>query len=177
MELKKGICPLCAERGYDRLQPLITGLCKTHYWQGRVEISKKKKASRPVYQPAEGCLQSLPAWFDFQIARSNWVCENCGGAIPSFNALARSSAQAHILPKALFPSVKTHPDNRLLLGAVYSNCGCHAAYDASWERASRMPVIKIALQRFDRFGHLLTVREIEKLPSVFMKKLLRATCQ
>mgnify|MGYP006921288744 CR=1 FL=1 len=73
-------------------------------------------------------------------------CQNCNRLI--YPKYYRTST-AHILPKRKeygFPSIATHPMNKLFLGAKFGGCGCHDQYDASWESASKMLIWPVAVQ-------------------------------
>lgn len=110
--------------------------------------------------------RELKSWYEHGISISTWVCENCGDAIPNFSEEARYSAQAHLLPKHLFASVKTHPHNRLHLGNRFG-CNCHDKYDLSFENAIRMPVMEIAVVRFDKLIPHISSSEVRYLPTLF----------
>lgn len=106
---------------------------------------------------------ALDKWFDD--IRSDYftdgemrggVCMECG----TFISLEYSRhATAHLLPKKLFKSVSTHPDNFLILGA---GCGCHEKTHRIdkfitmkiWPEAARRIKIMIPLLPFDELKHL-----------------------
>jgi alpha-L-fucosidase len=90
---------------------------------------------------------SLEEWFK-NVAKEidkKPYCWNCGEWIsPKYYR----HASAHIFPKAHFFSVSINPNNYLVLGA---GCGCHSEFDSSIEKACKMPVWKIAVERFRLF--------------------------
>lgn len=160
--LKKGICQLCPTGSKEK--PLISGLCTGHYWQ-----SLRNSANLNYIQNRSDILPGMPQWYSFQIEQSDWICENCGAPIPHFNSEAQYSAQAHVLPKHLFLSVATHPDNRLHLGNFYG-CDCHTRYDNNGYYAqspTEMPILPVALARFDKFKHLIQPTELRHLTHLF----------
>jgi hypothetical protein len=121
--------------------------------------------------------QKLNNWFQYQHQHAgDWLCENCGAPLDHFDEKVRRSHHAHILPKKIFKSVADHPNNHLLLGGMFSPCGCHYAFDASWERASRMHVFQIAKDKFLLFRHLLTEKERRLVPDIFLPKT-ESLCQ
>lgn len=115
--------------------------------------------------------QTLAEWYLFQISQSDWVCENCHQPITAMGEAAIYSCQAHILPKEHFPSVALHKLNHLLLGGIFSDCGCHNKFDFSWQKAQKMPVFPLAISRFLSFKNLLSEPEKNKLPEPFIKYL------
>jgi hypothetical protein len=116
-------------------------------------------------------IQSLKNWFEFMVQTSDFVCENCGTPINAPGITAKKSCQAHILPKKYFGSVALHPLNRLILGGIFSDCGCHYSYDFSWKRAEKMKCFPLAIARFLYFKNQLTKSELSKLPDPFKKYL------
>jgi len=92
-------------------------------------------------------------------------CWNCGEFIHV--AFARA-ATAHILPKRknMFPSVATHPENYLILGA---GCGCHSEYDRSWDDASKMQVWPKVVERFLLIKD--DIKDATPIPDVFINAL------
>lgn len=160
--LKKGICQLCPTGSKEK--PLISGLCQSHYWQ-----SARNSASNNYIKNRVELIPNLPQWYKYQVEQSDWICENCGEPIPNFNEKARYSAQAHILPKVLFRSVSTHPLNRLHLGNFYG-CDCHTQYDKYGIYSisiDEMPILTVALARFDQFKEQIDTKELRHLPHLF----------
>lgn len=115
----------------------------------------------------------LDAWFKRKIKHCRWICEECGESCAVYestdatphqkkmNSIYRKSAQAHLLPKALFKSVATNDDNHACLGP---KCGCHNRYDSSWKNASRMKKWPEFLRRILQLVPLLPPEEYRKLP-------------
>ena len=62
------------------------------------------------------------------------------------------SATAHIFPKGIFESVSSNEFNYLVLG---SRCGCHNL-SHRLDTFSQMKVFPTAVNRFLKFGHLIT---------------------
>ena len=90
-------------------------------------------------------------------------CQECGGFIPS--GFYRH-AIAHILQKRKeygFPSVATHPSNRLFLCA---GNGCHQIYDSSWEAASKMKVWPLAVIAFVEMYPFIDPSEHKNIPDI-----------
>ena len=75
---------------------------------------------------------------------------------------------AHILPKKIFKSIKTHPKNYLIL-KMWG--GIHARYDLSWDSASKMKVWPVAVKRFIEMYDDIADSEKKYLPDVLLKEL------
>lgn len=154
---------MCPESKGD--QPLISGKCAVHYWAHlRAGSVKRHLVRKKVLIP------NLKDWYNYQIDRSTWVCDNCGELIDHFSEEARHAAQAHILPKHLFRSVATHPLNRLHLGNGWG-CDCHSKYDHSFKTAQQMPVMAWALVLFQQFAEEIAPGELRHLPTIFQETL------
>lgn len=86
-------------------------------------------------------------------------CENCNKRLNAFHAWSRRFVTAHILPKAdnYFPTVATHPMNRMFLGVtMFSECNCHTMWDnGDAETRKGMRCYKIALERLEGFKQLI----------------------
>jgi hypothetical protein len=153
------------------LKPLIARRCEKHYWQYRKSVSKKniRQLSADHQDPVPLKEKTaLGLWFKYHIEHNLWICENCKDPIPHHTSNHLYAAQAHIVPKLIYTSVKSNLDNHMSLCSYGSNNNCHYSFDFSWSRASRMPVMEVAKKRFLKFCHLLTNEEKEKLPSVFL---------
>jgi hypothetical protein len=90
-------------------------------------------------------------------------CQECRKPLYAFSKKAKRSVSAHILPKSVFESVKTNPDNIIFLGASYIGCpcDCHTYYDYSVENRIKMKIYPVVLERFEmKLKHLLTDREL-----------------
>lgn len=90
--------------------------------------------------------EELEAWFKNKMKLPK-VCENCGARLDSLNEKAWHGSQHHILDKALFPSVKTHDLNHLVLGFY---C-CHSQWHTSIENAKKMPIWNHAKRKVQMF--------------------------
>lgn len=167
---KIGLCQDCPKNSKEK--HLISGRCQTHYWQYRAKLKKNKVYKNKSKEPSKNtfCLdfassKSLNEWFSYQISQSSWVCENCKTPINSSTNISKISAQAHILPKSIFKSVKLLHINRLELG--HTECSCHQKYDLSWHSASKMNIFEKASEIIKQLIPLLSEEEYRKLPDIF----------
>lgn len=163
MQPKYGLCPECND-GINK--PLIAGLCASrHYWAHRRDVASKKKETREERFIAYGGLklvsESMVPWYAKIMASEAPVCWECGSKINKFDRVTWHGSIAHVIPKSLFDSVKTHPMNYLILGRY---C-CHGIYDSSWDAASKMKIWPVAVERFRMFEKLIiSPEEYRKLP-------------
>lgn len=180
INIKEGICIDCGPG--SKPKKLIAKRCETHYWQFRAEENKKKSSKKVnTTKPNQAskknvCLPlatpfALKQWYIYHVNSCIWVCENCQNPIIPLSEWHQFSAQAHILPKEHFPSVKLVLDNHLVLG--HTDCSCHKKWDNTWEDAFSMPVFATAKQRVGKFIHLLSDEELKRLPSIFTDPQLK----
>ncbi len=172
-----GICPDCT---HERKQRLVKGKCPIHNWQDTLRRAAEKKQARMRERQSNYRLNTTPTvltesdtqqWYRAQIAVAPNRCENCNDVLLRFPERVLFAMVAHIVPKSKFESVKLHPLNRMFLCSVGSQNNCHAKWDASWERASKLPVLSIALKRFDEFKHLIHPSEHRWLPDFLLIRL------
>jgi hypothetical protein len=89
-------------------------------------------------------------WFKAEcVIRNKPYCWECGDFIHKDYYRA---ATAHIYPKSIFESVAANEWNYLVLGA---GCGCHNLTHRL-DTFSQMKVWPVAVQRYLKFGHLIT---------------------
>lgn len=107
----------------------------------------------------------LQRWYKDRIKEATGRCVECNKPINYRNQDDAFGSQAHLLPKSLFPSVATHPENCMELGRW---C-CHGQYDSSWRNASRMKIWPHARDViWDVLIPLLTPQEKSKLPDIIL---------
>ncbi|MDB5200541.1 MAG: hypothetical protein JWO92_2504 [Chitinophagaceae bacterium] len=94
-------------------------------------------------------------------------CQECGKII--LKAFMRA-AIAHVLPKKKnqFPSVATHENNYIILGA---GCGCHNKYDKSWDDASQMKVWPLAVSKFLEIYPFIASKEKKNIPDILLQEI------
>lgn len=114
-------------------------------------------------------------WFDYvgrKIALEPfcWECKLLGKSTFIPEIYYRHSS-AHTMPKRKehgFPSIKTHPDNYLILA---DTCGHHSLYDRSWDDASKMKVWPIALEKIKKMLPFIAASEMKNLPPIIRQQL------
>lgn len=94
-------------------------------------------------------------------------CWECGRHVPDGFV---KCATAHIMPKAAFPSVATHPLNYLILSASCCHDKSHKV-----ETFRKMKIFGEAVDRFLQFEHLLTKEEkAKKYYTLFREAAIKA---
>lgn len=145
---KGGYCGLheAEDAGYDRKQ------AKDRIKKTTIKHERKKNTAEPLqewYANAAAALYLNP------------FCQECGARI---SPVYYGASTCHVLPKKIkygFPSVATHPDNLLFLGA---ECGCHTKYDSSWAAAAKMAVWPMALEKIKAMYDFIDEGELKNLP-------------
>lgn len=147
-----GKCPKCDPKSRDVV--LIGGYCKHHFANPDDQIERLQHEVKGKDET-----KKLDTWYKEQIAQIPELCENCHQKIVRIPGLTERTYVAHILPKSKVKSVATHDDNRLFL------CwDCHTKYDGRQDKASVMPVVGLAKERFNNFRHLILQKEQKYIP-------------
>ena len=94
----------------------------------------------------------LDLWFMAKMKESPRKCQNCNKDLSNLNDTDWKGSQHHILEKSIFKSVKTHPNNHLVLGRW---C-CHPQVHTSMKNASKMNVFSLANEKVIEMLPLLT---------------------
>lgn len=159
METKLKICHRCEKpKRLWRSNPPTCREC-----DGIIQAMAKQSAPSKAAGKPKPASKELNIFFADQAAQVPERCENCHGLLKAFTPSAKRFVTAHILPKneRAFPSVATHPQNKMFLGcSLFSDCNCHGDWDYSdAETRKQMPVYKIALQRVECFIEQLNPRD------------------
>lgn len=110
----------------------------------------------------------LQKWYSEIMAKETPRCWETGEWINVKDTFGWHGSVAHVLPKELFPSVKVHPQNYMIL-KMWG--GTHGDYDASWEKAAKMNVWPYAVKVFNILYPLLTTEEKAKLPDIVLQEI------
>ncbi len=169
IKFKSGICPSCGPA--SKPQPLYAkGMCYNHYWSDlKAGKDPKKNTQKSLVNQNlnQTGKQDLQKYFLYHIEHSAGRCENCDLSLFFRDKTVAFSCQAHIIPKALFPSVSANIYNHLELGGLFQKCTCHGQYDSSWKNAEKMPVFELAKKRFLLFKDFIAKDELRRLPEAF----------
>lgn len=170
---KHGDCSVCSNTNTNVVKVGKSLYCLSCHRKSKVksyvakaaEKSKIRSLHTPISNEERNEREELEKYFDnaAKIIALTGKCWECKA--PIYSKFYRS-ATAHILPKAQFGSVKTHPLNMLVLGA---GCGCHQLTD-DLDKFCKMKVFPLAVERFKQFEHLIT--ENHKYLTKFKEKVL-----
>ncbi len=142
----------------------------------------KSNLSRKVHSIQNGKIDTLGAEIELnrKIAISNaffehaktmtGVCSNCGGKTCKGDIKYQKFSQAHILGKALFPSVAANLDNFVEL--CHFGNSCHGNFDNNGYEyaAEKMPKLwEIIVQRVTKMIPL--IKEKSKLPDILKQEV------
>jgi hypothetical protein len=97
------------------------------------------------------------------------VCMNCGGKTCADNDKEYKRSVAHILPKAYFKSVATHPDNFLEL-CFYGN-SCHTNFDNKMLDLIEMNCFDTIIEKFTKIYPAIAQEEKRRIPSILIEYL------
>lgn len=158
-----GKCPRCPQSARSGL--LIGGECAYHYGGG----GEVERNSAPAIEKAKllaAKTKTQDVWFKEMIAKRPANCENCGKMIVIPKDVTPKAAIAHILPKKLFKSVSKNDFNWVALCMP-----CHSDFDnRGHDKASSMPVAKIAKQRFELFKDCISEDEKKHIPDYLLHR-------
>jgi hypothetical protein len=171
---RRGQCCICVEAGDDSEKRIITNKCVNHYMKFRRihlaerEKNKEVRKTKPKPQVVEEVkinISALAEWYQekMEVAMQKPFCMECGEPIRAGDFHA---SIAHIFPKSIFDSIRTHPLNYLILGC---RCGCHDKTNRL-DLFSKMKVWPEAVDRFVSFKDQIT--EKHKYLNTFLEYAL-----
>lgn len=158
----KGVC--CIE---NCKRPIYSKkMCQDHYWKDNAKKKQEKKKANGTAAKKQKTAKELNIFFASQIPEIPECCEECGDSLRWQKMNNFKSIIAHILPKRKdggFPSVSTHPKNRMFLCLI-----CHTNMDNKGkDYVLNMNCFELMIDRLKEFVHL--VKEKQKLPNDFDK--------
>jgi hypothetical protein len=127
--------------------------------KARTGIVSKPKKLTDQEKAKQGDINDF---FDKMAESMPYNCQGCHKPLYAFTKKMKRCVTSHILPKAVFESVATEPDNILFLGtSLLGVCECHNRWDDKGaEDRAKLPFYNLALERFEKFKHLLTDKEL-----------------
>jgi hypothetical protein len=129
----------------------------------KAALSRKLHEAQNVVSGAE-----LNRWFDDRRKEMTGVCANCGAkSCKESDDFFRFSI-AHILPKAYFPSVKTHESNWIEL-CFWGSGSCHSQMDNKMLDLIDMACFDTIITRFVEMYPSVAEKEKRRIPPVLMQ--------
>lgn len=169
-----------------------TGYCKSHQYL-RTDISKESIAQRALSKQRKNEVNKvgrelrifakenhdnidkgreydkLDVWFREVRKRMTGVCENCGGKSCRDNDKEYKRSIAHILPKAYFKSIATHPENFLEL-CFYGN-SCHTNFDNKMIDLIDMNCFDQIINKLVKIYPFIAADEKRRIPPILIEYL------
>lgn len=149
------------------------GYCKNHQWC-RTDLDKRSIVQKAVDKARLGvreigiqCADELNAWFLLKDFEAKGVCDNCGGKTCKGDKKYYKYSIAHLLPKAYFPSVATHPDNWLEL-CFFGN-SCHTQMDNKMLDLIDMNCWDLIVTKFQKIYPFIAKNEKKRIPDILLQ--------
>ena len=136
----------------------------------KIEIVKPKKAGWfdednvfNVEKIENRIGELLEKWFQDRHKEMTGICKNCGGKTQKGQKNYKNSI-AHILPKAYFLSVSTHPDNFIEL--CFYGESCHTNMDAKTLDLIDMNCFDEIVEKVTRMYPHIAPEERRRIPAI-----------
>lgn len=110
----------------------------------------------------------LDRWFKERQKEMTGRCANCSGKSEKYSQMYKCSI-AHLLPKKLFKSVATHPDNWIEL-CFYGN-SCHTNFDNHMIDWVELNCFDTVIKKFAKIYPDIAESERRHIPAVLMEYL------
>jgi hypothetical protein len=133
----------------------------------------KKSAPHPIAKKSEKRKQkekemihddTMINWFEDRRKEMTGVCMHCGGKSCKDDDKLFKHSIAHILPKALFPSVAHHPENWIEL--CFFGASCHTNMDSGILDMTDMNCWDTIVTKFQEIYIYVDQKERKKIPDV-----------
>src|SRR5665213_3050718 len=105
------------------------------------KVSKKK-----AMENSGASDETIWPWFLERRKEMTGKCQHCGGKTERYNDKMFHFSVAHILPKKLFDSVKTHPLN--FIEFCYYGNSCHSNFDNFMLDITDLNCFDLVIERF-----------------------------
>jgi hypothetical protein len=113
--------------------------------------------------------QELQRWFNDRHREMKGSCQHCGGKSEKGRGTYKCSI-AHILPKAHFKSVATHPDNWIEL-CFYGKNSCHTNFDNYMLDITDLNCFDEVIRKFVAIYPDIAIAERRRIPQVLLNYL------
>lgn len=125
-----------------------------------------KKSAKRIAQEKDATNDDQLAWFKERRKEMTGKCQHCGGKSMKDDDTKYHYSIAHILPKAYFPSVATHPLNRLEL-CFYGN-SCHTNLDNGVLDLMDLNCFDEVIKKFVAMYPSIAKEERRRIPQVLL---------
>lgn len=182
--------PNCFRPVFGTDKKTRTGYCKSHQYL-RTDIDKDGIVARAIKKQRKNAVikdgralrvlavtepevkagkdyAELDRWFKERHKEMTGVCMNCGGRTEKDKTHYKCSV-AHLLPKAYFKSVATHPDNWLEL-CFYGN-SCHTNFDHKMIDLIDLHCFDTVIQKFVKIYPSIALEERRRIPPILLEYL------
>lgn len=161
MKPNKGKCIDCPPDA--GIVPIIAGRCGKHYWPYRNKVNREKAGK----QAKEARAGELKVFFASQARVFPDKCEESGQPLPKSPAWLKKACIAHILKKRAdfgFPSVATHPSNKIFLHPdIHSNMD-----NLGKDYILKMKSLPVMKERVKILLPFLTPEELNRVPDYLL---------
>jgi hypothetical protein len=135
--------------------------------QQQIEVEGKirettKKMAKTVSGTAE-----LNRWFEERRAEMTGFCKHCGGKTSKDSEQYYKFCIAHILPKRIFKSVSTNPNNWVEL--CFFGKSCHTNLDNNMLDIIDLNCFDLVIQRFVAMYPAIDAKERRYIPDVLLQ--------
>lgn len=108
----------------------------------------------------------LQRWFEARRREMSGVCMNCGGKTQKYADNYKNSV-AHLLPKAYFKSVATHPLNWIEL--CFYGDSCHTNFDNKMLDITELNCFDEVIKRFVAMYPSIAQEERQRIPNILLQ--------
>jgi hypothetical protein len=150
--------------------------------QPKVKKPIAKKSAKKLAQEAEekavrttGGGSELDRWFKARRIEMEGVCLHCGEKTTKHQDQWYKSGVAHILPKNIFKSIKTHPLNWIELCFWKNNC--HGNFDNHMIDITELNCYDLVIERFIVMYPDISPKERKYIPDVLLQYVKNETDQ
>lgn len=136
----------------------------------RIPKVSKKKAAQMKEDEADRKVSGggeLQRWFNDRRKEMSGRCQHCGGKSSKNSDYYFRHSIAHLLPKRLFKSVATHPENWLEL--CYHPPSCHANFDNHKLEWTELNCFAEAIRKFVAIYPSIAKDERKYIPDVLLQ--------
>lgn len=152
-KLKQKICVSCGHPRYI-------------FSRKRCKPCAMREDAKPLKSREEAGGAELDRWFLDRRKEMTGKCAHCGDKTTKDSDKYYKSAVAHILPKALFPSVATHPLNYIEL--CFWNKSCHTNFDNHTLDITDLNCFDEVIEKFIAMYPSIAPKERRRIPQALM---------